>query len=186
MVRRSIVPFVAHCHCVTNSALPETKEVSSLSVEPVDDHSVGFVCSLFDVREFDVQAYLAREEEFDFTLAHFQELGSGQATGRGLMCMASTDERVEQRWGSGYIRSKYGVHGVESVWHGWGHDILPCPIYLRHCVLAARKQGGHAYESFLTETYLADRRTTIKEHLAARPEIMLMEPPPSVAGRYSG
>jgi hypothetical protein len=98
---------------------------------------------------------------------------------------------------------------VSTIW-GWGSDsgILPCPVYLRHCVLAAQKQvsvpvpvgevalrketrhcfdfvrrcahadwdggqGDPVYSSFLQETYLADRTTTIGEHLRKRPDIML-------------
>jgi hypothetical protein len=60
---------------------------------------------------------------------------------QGLMCCVSSDERVEGRWGAGYIERKYGVHGVKSIWDDWGRDsgILPCPVYLRHCVLASQK-----------------------------------------------
>ncbi len=173
-------------------AIQESKEFSSLSVEPVaDDPSVGFVCSLFDIADFDVEAYLAREEEFAFTMAAYTELEGGSQRGHGLMCLATTDAHVEERWGAGYIARTYGVHGLDSIWDAWGRPdsgILPCPIYLRHCVLAAQKQGedGPAHQSFLRETYLADRTSTIEEYLRQRPEIMAMEPPASVLGRYSG
>lgn len=64
--------------------------------------------------------------------------------------------------------------------------MLPCRIYLRHCVLAAQRLGPEAHASFLDGTYLADRRTTVREHLAANPDIMEEQPPPSLIGRYSG
>jgi len=59
------------------------------------------------------------------------------------MCICSTDDEVTRRWGDGYIEMTYGKRGVKSIWD-WGEDsgILPCPIYLRHCVLAASKQVG--------------------------------------------
>lgn len=175
-------------------ALPATKEFSSLSVEPVvgdDSSSTGFVCSLFDVLDFNVQDFIDREEEFAFTMAQYTELEGEKKTGEGLMCLATTDSHVEERWGEGYIERKYGVHSLNSIWDEWGPDsgILPCPVYLRHCVLSAGKKGGKegvAYQSFVQETFLADRKTTIEEHLARRPDIMLMEPPASVLGRYSG
>lgn len=65
-------------------------------------------------------------------------------------------------------------------------DVLPCRVYLRHCVLAAQKLGPSAHESFLDHTYLADRQTTIRQHLKADPSIMTEEPPESIANRYSG
>lgn len=102
------------------------------------------------------------------------------------MCLCATDEEVEARWGKGYIEEKYGKHGVTSIWDGWSDAILPCPVYLRHCVLAAEKQGPEAHASFLWETFLADRVTTIEAHLKARPDIMTTLPPPSVANRYTG
>lgn len=70
-------------HSNTHSARPETNEVSSLSVEPVDDLATGFICSLFDVPDFSVHDYVNREEEFGFCLAPFTELGSGE---RGKVC----------------------------------------------------------------------------------------------------
>lgn len=198
----------------------DTLEFSSLSVEHVpvssssDDEGEelkehGFVCSLFDVPEFNVHDYVSREEEFAFVMADYLELGvgeaggngngnrnghgkkkeqgQGQGQGKGLMCVATTDSHVEERWGEGYIDKKYRIHGLDNIWDEWPErGILPCPIYLRHCVLAAQKQGEEAHRSFLQETYLSDRKTTIEEYLAMRPDIMLMEPPPSVIGRYSG
>ena len=79
----------------------------------------------------------------------------------------------------------YSQYGIDTIW-GWGKDsgILPCRVYLRHCVLAAEKQGQ--LDSFLDETYLADRVTTIREHLAKDPTIMQEKPPPALVARYSG
>ena len=69
--------------------------------------------------------------------------------------------------------------------------MLPCRVYLRHCVLAAKKlsklSGSEAaYNSFLDDTYLADRVTTVRTYLAQHPDIMKELPPPELAGRYSG
>ena len=70
-------------------------------------------------------------------------------------------------------------------------DVLPCRVYLRHCVLAAKKLSDQssseaAYNSFLDDTYLADRVTTVKTYLAQHPDIMYELPPPELAARYSG
>lgn len=53
-------------------------------------------------------------------------------------------------------------------------------------VVCGTTQGGLAYESFLKETFLADRTTTIEQHLLEYPEVMTTLPPPSVANRYTG
>ena len=69
--------------------------------------------------------------------------------------------------------------------------MLPCRVYLRHCVLAAKKLSDQssseaAYNSFLDDTCLADRVTTVKTYLAQHPDIMYELPPPELAARYSG
>lgn len=96
---------------------------------------------------------------------------------------------------SGGGRQKYTEilqphYGSVSIWEGWGlaSGLLPCPVYCRHCVLASRREGvpPEAARSFVQETYLADRTTTLEEYLALNPEVMEAEPPPSLVGRYSG
>ena len=53
-------------------------------------------------------------------------------------------------------------------------------------MLAAQSLGAEAGDNFFDSTFLADRRTTIRAYLQAHPEIMTEQPPPAVAGRYSG
>jgi len=65
-------------------------------------------------------------------------------------------------------------------------SVLPCRIYLRHCMLAAISLGPEAAASFLDHTFLADRRTTLRRHLERNPGIMHEEPPASLVDRYSG
>ena len=65
-------------------------------------------------------------------------------------------------------------------------DVLPCRVYLRHCVLAAQKLGKVAHDSFFDHTYLADRTTTVRQHLHMNPAIMAEKPPDSLSNRYSG
>ena len=56
--------------------------------------------------------------------------------------------------------------GITSFW-GWASTsgLLPADIYLRHCLLAVRKAGAIAEASFLDDTVLADRVTTLREYL---------------------
>jgi hypothetical protein len=66
------------------------------------------------------------------------------------------------------------------------HLVMCCRVYLRHCVLAAKGFCEEASASFLDGTYLADRTTTVRNYLALHSEIMEEQPPPELAGRYSG
>lgn len=61
---------------------------------------------------------------------------------------------------------------------------LACPPC--SCVLAARSMGAEAERSFLDDTFLADRVTTVRAWLEANPSIFDERPPPALEGRYSG
>ena len=186
----------------------DTLEMSSLSCERCD--GAGFVCSVFEVSKDDVlddttgsegtiipsQAYLEREEEFDIVEVPYIEeavRSSGitvqSSPTTGILCRRWTDEAYDQRWGPDRLSEKYGPHGITSIWDQWtkpDSGILPCAAYLRHCVLAAEKLGPACYDSFMDETYLADRTTTIREYLETKPEVMTTVPPGELAVRYGG
>ena len=112
--------------------------------------------------------------------------------GYGYMCTRSTDAEILDVRGH---REKYTAalqehYGFTSIWDEWGPEsgILPTPVYCRHCVLAASKEGvpEAARNSFLDETFIADRHTTLRQYLETAPHVMASEPPPELAGRYSG
>ena len=178
-------------------AKPETLEISSLSAEPVEGTD-GFVVATFDVPATELPALLEREEEYNFVEIPFYPLTSNdvedQEIGRGWMCTRSTDEEVLDIRGH---RAKYSSflaphYDSVSIWDEWGTDsgILPCPVYLRHCLLASRRDDvlKEATDSFVSETYLADRKTTLAEYLLTENGKIVMEtrPPPALEGRYSG
>ena len=181
-------------------ARPETKEISSLSAEPVEGTS-GFVVATFDVPTSELPALLEREEEYNFveipfykTLVSDAAAGDDGELGRGWMCTRSTDEEVLNVRGH---RAKYSEFLTPhfdkvSIWDEWGTDsgILPCPVYLRHCLLASRRDDvlKEATDSFINETFLADRETTLSDYLLTEKGKAVMDtrPPPALEGRYSG
>ena len=118
---------------------------------------------------------------------------------QGIVCRRSTDEAYISQWGQDHFQSQYLDYGVKTIWN-WGKDsgLRPCPVYLRHCVLASWNSdsggcswtadgvGGICYNSFLDETFLVDRKTTIREYLKQYPEIMDTAPPELLKERYGG
>jgi hypothetical protein len=101
-----------------------------------------------------------------------------------VLCGANTDAHYRatrcppEEW-----QRRWGVHGIDRV---WSDDVLPCRVYLRHCVLAAKGFCEEAHDSFLDCTFLSDRKTTIRQYLQQHPEILDELPPPELIGRYSG
>ena len=167
-------------------ASSETLEMSSLSAEECEGAS--FVCTAFEV-EAATDEYIRREEEFRIEEVPFVPLDGPAlaAPPTGLLCCRSTDEAFVVAWGREKWERDYASHGIDTIW-GWEptSGLRPCAVYLRHCVLAAERLGGVAYESFLDDTYLVDRTTTIRQYLAAYPEVMTTLPPPELAARYGG
>jgi hypothetical protein len=155
-----------------------------LSVEPHDGAAI--VVTLFEVEATPdaVAAFIGREHEFLFLKVSPERL-DGSLDGRhSVICGRNTDAHYRAtRCPPELWSQKYGKHGLESIWRD---DVLPCRVYLRHCVLAAEKLGQVASTSFLDDTVLADRRTTVRQWLAENEDIMVEMPPESLIGRYSG
>ncbi|RUO95734.1 LOW QUALITY PROTEIN: hypothetical protein BC936DRAFT_143340 [Jimgerdemannia flammicorona] len=162
--------------------LSETREFP-LSAEPCDDPQEGFIVSLFEIDESLLPAFYEREPEFQHVWIEPEDL-EGKLLGiRALMCVKYTDEGFKAKIGQAEFDRITRECGIDRIWRD---DVFPCRVYLRHCVLASQSFGEDAYASFLDNTYLADRRTTIREYLKQNPDILDELPPESLRERYSG
>ena len=187
----------------------DTKEMSSLSAEYRPDS--GFICSVFEVSnengafmsktQSDAKGselvasmeFRKREEEFDIIMVPYEELeehrykSNDGSSFSGILCTRSTDENYLEQWGEERFDLNYKKYGIDTIWN-WSKDsdLRPCGPYLRHCVLAAKNMGSECYNSFMDETYLVDRVTTIRDYLEQYPEVMDTLPPPEHANRYGG
>ncbi|KAL0433967.1 UNVERIFIED_CONTAM: hypothetical protein Slati_2731000 [Sesamum latifolium] len=166
-------------------AKPETKEISSLSVEPCESETL--VVTTFEIPRSEIPSFIEREHEFRF-LAVIPETFNGLLyTTPSVLCARYSDEEyfLNRCKGSKEIFfQRYGRHGIDKI---WVDDILPCRVYLRHCVLAAKNLSDTAYNNFLDHTFLGDRKTTIRDYLATTGSgIMEEEPPQELKYRYGG
>jgi hypothetical protein len=177
----------------------ETLQMSSLSVE-YEEGFPGFVASVFEVPNNDMMAdgipsekFLEREAEFNIIEVPFvpldedEEDKSSGSESKGVICTRSTDEAYVKRWGTDRFQEDFQKYGIDTIW-GWSKEsgLRPCAVYLRHCYLAAKSMGETSFDSFLDETFLVDRRTTIRQYLERHPEVLLVEPPAELAYRYGG
>lgn len=163
----------------------DTLRISSLCAEKAD--GCGFLATAFQVKNEGGEAFLKREEEFGFDLVLFKGHKTREM-GLGLMCVASTDSTYIDRWGESLYQKQYVDRELTGGIWGWDETsgLLPCSVYLRHCYLAAEAQGVEVLNSFLDETFLVDRTTTIRQYLEQNPDVLAVEPPPELVGRYSG
>nr|CAN62470.1 hypothetical protein VITISV_016050 [Vitis vinifera] len=168
---RRVFAHVAPIFFERGIAKPETMEISSLSVEPCEGETL--IVTVFEIQ---------RSEVFPETLD-----GKLFTTPAVVLCARYSDEEFFQNRCKGskeiYFQ-QYGRHNIHKIWRD---DVLPCRVYLRHCVLAAKNLSDAAYNNFLDHTFLADRQTTIREYLATTGTgIMEEEPPESLRPRYGG
>jgi len=182
-------------------ANPETLELSSLSVEYAPGHSL--IVSVFEVSSEGMMEdgipsadFLEREEEFDivtvpyedfFVSSNSDENDESRSLSEGIVCTKSTDEAYLKRWGEERFQQHFGKYGIDTIWN-WKRDskLRPCAVYFRHCYLAAKSMGPLCFESFLDETYLVDRATTVRQYLQQHPEVLDARPPPDLESRYCG
>ncbi|CAO2832180.1 unnamed protein product [Amaranthus hypochondriacus] len=145
-------------------AKPETKEISSLSVEPCEGEEL--IVTVFEIQKSEVPSFMERELEFRFLAVLPETLEGKPSKNPAVLCTRYSDEEFfnERCKGSKEVyHQHYGRYNIDKIWRD---DVLPCRTYLRHCVLAAKNLGDEAYSNFLDHTYLADRQTTIRQYLA--------------------
>ena len=189
----------AHPHMVLltqhpDLLMPDPACCASLSAEPGQPHD-SFVAAAFTVvfsgndGEAQRRAFVQREWTYDIVNVPYHDLEAqshtAPAAGTGVLCVRSTDDK----WPQDVAQLPANDLEVASIWH-WpkSSGILPANVYLRHCLLAVEKAPNvSAQESFLTQTYLVDRKTTLKEFLSVhRDRVMASEPPAELATRFGG
>lgn len=165
-------------------AKPETKEISSLSVEPCEGETL--IITLFEIQRSEIPSFLEREHEFRFSVVIPETLNGLIYENPAVLCARYSDEEYFRNRCKGsreILFQRYGRYNIHKIWRD---DILPCRVYLRHCVLAAKNLGEVAYNNFLDHTFLADRKTTIRDYLTSGTGIMEEEPPEPLKERYGG
>ena len=157
-----------------------TLRCAALSVERADDCS--FIGAAYEVELDDEQraAFCEREMGYDITTCSFSEMPAEAPSGTGVICAASSDHQLgaDFPW----------PPGVSTIWD-WSPSsgLRPADVYLRHCLLAMAKIGGEAEHSFLHDTTLVDRKTSLHQYLTTeRKVVMAATPPTALATRFGG
>ncbi|XP_017409852.1 uncharacterized protein LOC108322313 isoform X1 [Vigna angularis] len=183
---RRVFAHVAPVFFERGIAKPETMEISSLSVEPCEGETL--VVTMFEIRKSEISS--RGRLSFGFLLFFLKRLMAMllifQRSFVPVTVMrnfSTLDVKLHSGIKEIYFQ-QYGRWNIDKIWRD---DVLPCRVYLRHCVLAAKNLGETAYNNFLDHTYLADRKTTIREYLATTGSgIMEEQPPESLKHRYGG
>jgi hypothetical protein len=176
-----------------------SQQIAAVDAE-YDHGNPGFVVSAFEIpneeggggeeEEASGQPSLAlqkREAVYDFCKVPLLSLDGRPEKKTGWLSIRSTDESYISKWGQERFQNQFVRYGLETIWN-WPPDsgMLPCAVYLRHCYLAAKSGGLECFESFLDETFLNDRETTIRWYLEDNPHVLDALPPLALLDRYNG
>ncbi|KAG5555155.1 hypothetical protein RHGRI_012626 [Rhododendron griersonianum] len=175
-------------------ANPETKEISSLSVEPCKGETL--IVTVFNIRKSEIPSFIEREHEFRF-LAVLPETLDGKPfaspavceTGTiyfAVLCARFSDEEYLQIRCKG---SSYSAGSLQAVKRSISSDMDDITFtrfgamisYLAVFIFGTAKSlGDAAYNNFLDHTFLGDRKTTIREYLATTGSGIMEEEPPEL------
>lgn len=176
----------------------ETKELSSLSAEKLckrdydldpDLENQEIIVTTFEIPKREVPAFIEREEEFNFDIVTVQDVVSDENISKsstGLLCTRSTDAEYIRKLGQKRFDEDCKAVGLASIWDSPG-EIYPCRLYLRHCLLAAKRLSPDVYANFLDTTYLSDRKTKLRKYVEEKFELIMNEKPnKDLEDRYDG
>lgn len=154
-------------------------------MEPCEGETL--IVTVFSIRKLEIPSFIEREHEFRFLAVLPETLDGKPFTSPAVLCARFSDEEYLEIRCKGSQEIYFQKYGRYNIYKIWRDDIIPCRVYLRHCVLAAKSLGDEAYNNFLDHTYLGDRKTTIREYLATTGSgIMEEEPPELLKTRYGG
>ncbi|XP_051152669.1 uncharacterized protein LOC127266452 isoform X4 [Andrographis paniculata] len=128
---RRVFAHVAPVFFQRGIAKPETKEISSLSVEPCEGENL--VVTTFEIRRSEIPAFIEREHEFRFLAVTPETFNGLLYTTPAVLCTRYSDEEYFHDRCKGseeMFFERYGRYGIKKIWLD---DILPCRVYLRHC-----------------------------------------------------
>ena len=176
----------------------ETKELSSLSAEKLGEKDFNahpqlrdqqIIVTTFEIPKNEVPAFIEREEEFSFDVVTVQDIIDDESISKsstGLLCTRSTDSEYIRKLGQTRFDEDCKAVGLTSIWDSPG-EIYPCRLYLRHCLLAAKKLSSEVYDNFLDTTYLYDRKTKLRKYVEEKYDLIMNEKPNKDLGdRYDG
>ena len=155
------------------------KEIASWAFFEAGDHET--LVTLFEIPQDEYESFVEREVEYCLKSVKYIEQDTGKE-GQGIACCAfqSNDEFVDYLNSQPLQRQIYdGREADKDRGEIWRDDILPRNKYLAFCLEAARNIHDKYVENILNQSYLGDRKTTIrsylKEHHQTLPHIQSLE-----------
>ncbi|CAL5413080.1 unnamed protein product [Camellia sinensis] len=179
---RRIFAHVAPVFFDRGIANPQTKEMSSLSVEPCEGETL--IVTVFGIKKSEIPSFLQREHEFRFLAVLPETLDGKLFTSPAVLCARFSDEEYLQIRCKGEVKKSIFSDMDNITFTRSGVMISYLAVFIFG---TAKNLGDEAYNNFLDHTFLGDRKTTIREYLVTTGSgIMEEEPLESIKAIYSG
>ncbi len=142
----------------------ETKKIANVSIMPRRESKL--IVSVFNISQLEWPQFIAREFEYKIEKIPFWDIES-EKTSYGYGCLSQSEEEFIQSCEKCNIRQEK-LKQFRQKYEGrmWQNDILPNDQYIKRCLDITANLGKKYIDNFLDHTYLADKKTTIREHLS--------------------
>lgn len=162
---RRIFNFVHPLLIAENSLQDVQMKLSGLNAYPCEQTEL--VVSVFDIPNAEWPQLKSREVGYNIKLTTYEELSSHHK-GQAYICEGYPCDNTMAKDHPEFINSVREYY-TESIIRP---DLLPMPLYLKHCLDAARNHNEDVYNNFLDTSYLGDGITTIRKYLEQTPEAL--------------
>ena len=152
-----------HPHCIyRGEANFDTMEIAACFVEPAEDYTL--MVSSFMVPETAIEEIRQRECDYKQAKVMLDPGGDDLIQEGNIFVGYDSDDEMPEGPEKTYahwpwFREKYQGPTYRD-------DILPSQSYLKRCLDAHAQQSPEALDNFMDTSFLADRKTTIRQHVA--------------------
>lgn len=147
---------------------PDSLEVSSCSTEACADTSI--IVAQFDCPVDQFGELYEREHRYRWIQVEAIGLdGAPQPPARMCTGYSDLEYRLNKCVTDEEYHDRVGRHYEGPIWRD---DILPFPRYLKFCLVSAAAHGDGVLDNFLDTSFLADGRTSIRDYLVERSDLI--------------
>lgn len=145
-----------------HGATEDRRDVAALST--FESPGATMIGCRFEVPDEAMPALFEREHRYRWVMAETVGPDGKVRLARMTTAISDEDYRLNKCVTQAEYHRRVGRYYSGAIRRD---DVLPFPTYLAHVVRALRGVSDEAYEDFLDTTWLADRRTLLRDYLAA-------------------
>lgn len=146
----------------------ETLEIAAMSIDPCSSSST-YGC-LFEISEEDLAPYIEREHRYTIKKVNVIDAENGSpCSAYTVVSRTDEDYLMSMEGGEKEMEERVGQYYKGALWAR--DDIFPLRDYTNNVIKAAHRLGGDRWMlNVLDESFLSDRKTTLREYYQKYPD----------------